>query len=123
MTYAAIPGDCMDRVTSQNGDRVNFERLETPRPAPKETWKKNRHSQQQKHTTSGTDVPSTWKREAEREDQSGSQDVTDHSTEADQAPGNGRHTTSNVDVDTHLGNKEVSTNAFSQAEASKEGIA
>ena len=24
-TYAAIPGDCIDRVTYQNGDRVNFE--------------------------------------------------------------------------------------------------
>ena len=35
MTYATIPGHCVDRVTSQNGDRVIFERLATPRPAPK----------------------------------------------------------------------------------------
>ena len=40
MTFASIPGDCIDRVTSQNGERVDFERLETPRPAPKVTWKK-----------------------------------------------------------------------------------
>ena len=46
MTYATIPGDCIDRVTSQNGERVYFERLEAPRPAPKVTLKKNWHSQQ-----------------------------------------------------------------------------
>ena len=28
MTYATISGDCIDRVTSQNGERVDFERLE-----------------------------------------------------------------------------------------------
>ena len=47
MTYATIPGDCIDRVTSQNGGRVNFDRLEAPRPAPKVTLKKNWHGQQQ----------------------------------------------------------------------------
>ena len=31
MTYATIPGDCIDRVTSQDGDRVLFERLGTPK--------------------------------------------------------------------------------------------
>ena len=35
VTYFTIPGDCIDRVTAQNGDRVLFERLATPRPAPK----------------------------------------------------------------------------------------
>ena len=34
VTNATVPGDCIDRVTSQNGDRVVFERLATPRPAP-----------------------------------------------------------------------------------------
>ena len=38
-TYATVPGDCIDRVTSQNGDRVIYERLATPRPAPKVTLK------------------------------------------------------------------------------------
>ena len=40
MTYATIPGDCIDRV-----ERVDFERLETPRPVPKVTLKKNWQSQ------------------------------------------------------------------------------
>ena len=40
MTHATILGDCSDRVTS-HGDRVLFERLETPRLAPKVTLKKN----------------------------------------------------------------------------------
>ena len=57
MTYATIPGDCFGRVTSQDGDRVIFERLETPRPAPKVTLKKSWQSQQQQHSTSNTNVP------------------------------------------------------------------
>ena len=58
MTYATIPGDCIDRLTSQNGERVDLERLETPRPVLAVTLKKNWQSQQQQHSTSGTDVPS-----------------------------------------------------------------
>ena len=61
MTYATTPGNCIDRVTSQNGDRVIFEWLETPRPAPKITLEKNWQGQQQQHSTSDTDVPSLWK--------------------------------------------------------------
>ena len=61
MTYASILGDCIDRVTSQDGDRVIFERLETPRLAPKVTLNKNWQSQQQQHSTSSTDVPGLWK--------------------------------------------------------------
>ena len=58
MTHATIPGDCIDRVTSQNGDRVLFERLETPWPAPKVTLKQNWQSQRAAfHSTSDTDVP------------------------------------------------------------------
>ena len=41
MTYATILGVCIDRVTSQTGERVDFERLETPSPVPKVTLKKN----------------------------------------------------------------------------------
>ena len=80
MTHATIPGDCIDRVTSQDGDRVIFERLETPRPAPKVTLKKNWQSQQQQHSTFNL-----WKLRTQREDRAGAQDVTDHSTEADLA--------------------------------------
>ena len=61
MTYATIPGDGIDPVTFQDGDRVIFERLETPRPAPEVTWKENWQSQQQQHSTSSTDVLSLWK--------------------------------------------------------------
>ena len=32
MFYVTIPGDCIDRVTARNGDRVLLERLATPRP-------------------------------------------------------------------------------------------
>ena len=39
ITCTTVPGDCIDRVTSQNGDRVLFERLATPRPPPKVTLK------------------------------------------------------------------------------------
>ena len=116
MTYATIPGDCMDRVTSQDGDRVILERLETPRP--KVTLKKNWQSQQ-KHSTSNTDVLTLWK----REDHAGDQDVTDHSTDADLAHRTLEHTTSNMDVHTHLGTKGVSTNALLESEAVKEKIA
>ena len=38
-------------------------------------------------------------------------------TETDQAPGNRMRSISKMDVDTHLGDKEVSTNAFSNGEA------
>ena len=55
-----------------------------------------------------------------REDQAGAQDVTGHSTEADLSFGNGRLTTSNTEMVTHLGNKEVSTSAFVETEAVKE---
>ena len=58
MTYATIFGDCVDRVTSLNGERVDFERLETPGPAPKVTLKKIWQSlqQQQQHSSSCTDI-------------------------------------------------------------------
>ena len=102
MTYATIPGDCIDRVTSQDGDRVLFERLETPRPAPKVTLKKNWHGQQQQHSTSDTHVPSLWKQGTKREDETGAQDVSDHSTEADVAHRKLEHTSSNMDVDAQL---------------------
>ena len=66
MTYATIPGQCIDRVTSHGGDRVLFERLETPRPPRKVTLSKNWQCQQQQHSTSGTDVPSLWEQAEKR---------------------------------------------------------
>ena len=37
ITYATVPGDCIDRVTSQNGDRVIFERL--AKQHPRSRWR------------------------------------------------------------------------------------
>ena len=100
-----------------------FWRLGTPRPAPKVTLKKNWQSpQQQQHSTSDTDVPSLWKQRTKREDQAGVQDITDHSTEPDFATRKLGHTTSKMDVDTHLSNKEVSTNALLKNEAVKDEL-
>ena len=47
ITHDTVPGDCIDRVTIQNGDRLLFERLAIPRPAPKVTLKSNWLVQQQ----------------------------------------------------------------------------
>ena len=120
MTYSTKPGDCIDRVISQDGDPVIFERLVAPRPAPKVTLKKNWQSQQQQHSSFNTDVLSLWKQETQREDQAAAQDVTDHSTEADLAHRKLVHTTLNMGVETRLGDKEVSTNALMKNEAAKE---
>ena len=96
MTFATIPRDCTDRVTAQNGERVLFERLETPRSAPKLTLKRIGNA---------------------------SSSRSPRLTQTYLAFGNGRHTTSNMDVETHLGDKEVSTNAFLKNEAVKEEVA
>ena len=42
-----VPADCICRVISQQGDRILFERLSTPRPALNVTLKSNWHLQQQ----------------------------------------------------------------------------
>ena len=34
ITHDTVPRDCIHREISKNGDRVSFERLATPRPAP-----------------------------------------------------------------------------------------
>ena len=47
ISHDSVPGDCTYRVISQNGDRVLFERLATPRPAPKVMLKSNWLVQQQ----------------------------------------------------------------------------
>ena len=109
MTYTTIPGDCIDRVTAQNGERGLSERLETPRLAPKVTLNRNWQSQQQQQQpTSDTDVPSLWKQETKSEDQAEEQDLG--------------HTTSDMDMETHLGDKMVSTNAFLKNEVVKEEL-
>ena len=39
MTYVTIQGDCIDRVTAQNGDRVLFEGLRHQDPHPSTRWR------------------------------------------------------------------------------------
>ena len=83
--------------------------------------KKNLHSQQQ-HSTSGTDVLSPLKKEAEREHWAETQDTTGHSTEANLATRKLEQTTSHMETDALL-KEEVVMDTFSQAEAVKEEIA
>ena len=124
MTYVTIPGDCVDRVTAQNGDQVLIEGLATPRPAPKVTLKRNWQSQQQQEQQpqqpiSHTDVPSIRKQRATWESKAEVQDDSKHIVEADRVPANPKQSTSQVHVDTHLSDKKVSTNAPVKNEALK----
>ena len=47
IVHSPVPAECIYRVICQNGDRILFGRLSTPRPAPKVALKSNWHSQQQ----------------------------------------------------------------------------
>ena len=67
-----------------------------------------------------TDVPSLWKQRATWESKSEVQDDSKHITEADQVLENRTQSISQMDVDTHLSDKEVSTNGFLKNEAVKE---
>ena len=128
MAYATIPGDCIDRVTAQNGDRVIIERLATQRPAPKVTLKRKWQSQQPQQERrpqqpiSNTDVTRLWKQRSTWESQAEVQDDSKHITEVDQAPGDRMQSISKMDVDTHLGDKYVNTNAFPNDEANNQVI-
>ena len=102
MTYATILGDCIDRVTSQNGERVDFERLETPRPAPKVTLKKNWQCQRQQHSTCCTDVPSLGKTMVVQEYWAGTQDNSKHSTEVTTSTGKLGQIASDTETDTFV---------------------
>ena len=93
ITFARVPGDCIDRVISQNGDRVIFERLATPRPAPKVTLKSNWHTQQQQQQqpqqpTLEKDVNIIWKQHATWESKVGVRDDTKNATEMEIASRN-----------------------------------
>ena len=119
MAYFTIPGDWIDRVTAQNGDRVFFERLATP---TKRNWQSQQQQQEQQPPISNTDVPSIWKQGATWESLADVQDDSKHIVEADPVLGNREQTTSQMNVDTHLSDKEVSTNALVKNEAVKEEL-
>ena len=126
MTYFTVPGDCIDRVTAQNGHRLLFDRLATPRPAPKVTLRKNWQSQQQKQQpqqpTPHTDAPGIWKQRATWESKAEVQDDSKHISDADPVLGNRQQFTSHMDVDSHLSDKVVTTNALVKNEAVKEEL-
>ena len=69
-TYTTVPGNCIDRVTSLNGDRVLFERLPTPRPPPKVTLKSywqiqhQQQLQQPQQPKLEDDTQSLWRQRA-----------------------------------------------------------
>ena len=108
MTNATIPGDCIDRVTSQSGERVDFERLTIPRPAPKATPKKNSQSQpQQQHSSSLTDVLGTVKTKVVKEHWTGAQDGVKQSTEVTTSPGKLGQIASDKETDTFLKKEEI----------------
>ena len=78
IVQSPVPADCM----SQNGDRILFKRLSTPRPAPKVTLTSNWQSQrqqQQRQQSIRDDVIST--RRLARESQSGTRDVRGYTTD------------------------------------------
>ena len=112
-----MPGDSSDRVTSQNGDRVIFERL-----APKVTLKSNCRTQQQQQRQPqqpvlDKNVPSIWKQQATWKSRAGVRDDTKHATEVERASRKLVQATSEADAGTHLTAKEALTDAFSNNEA------
>ena len=109
-------------MTAQNGDRVLYERLETPRPTPKITLKRNWQSGSKSSSRSSPISPSIWKQRATWERKAEVQDDSKHIAEADQVPGNQEQRTSQISVDTGLSNQEVSTNALVKNEAVKKEL-
>ena len=116
MAYATIPGDCIDRVIAQNGDRVIFERLATPLKRPAAAARTAAAAARSNRRNK------LWKQRTIWESQAEVQDDSKHITETDQAPGNRMQSISKTFVDTHLGDKEVSTDAFSNNEANNQVI-
>ena len=90
MTYFTIPGDCIDRVTPQDGDRVLFE------TACDTKTRTQGHVEAELESNSRSSKRATWESTAEVQDDS------KHIAEADQATRKLGHTTSDMNVDTHL---------------------
>ena len=79
IVHNPVPADCIYIVISQKkGDRILFERLSTPRHAPKVTLKSIWHSQQQQQPLSDDVSTSTRKLVA---GQTGKRDVTGNTTD------------------------------------------
>ena len=67
IVHSSVSADRIYRVISQSGDRILFERLSTPRPAPKVKLKSNWHSQQQQQQQSICEDVSTSTRRLARD--------------------------------------------------------
>ena len=106
-------------MTSQNGERVDVERLETPRPIPKVTLKKNWQSQQQQHSSSCTDVSSRGQPMVVKEHWAGAQDSSELSTEVTTCLGKLGQIDPDMETDTVL-KMEDFTDKVSQIEPMKE---
>ena len=65
IVYSSVPASCIHEVISQKGQRTLFERLSTPRPAPKivhkSAWQSQRQPQQQQPSTSENAASGTRK--------------------------------------------------------------
>ena len=107
-----MPGDRIDRVISQSGDRLIFERLATPRPAPKVTlegnWLTQQQQQQPQQPTLKEGVNSILKEIATWESNAGVRDGWKNATEVDLAAGNSMRTDSKLDVGTHVRERALS---------------
>ena len=120
ITHDTVPGDCIHRVISQNGDRVLFERRATPRPPPKVTLKSNwlvQQQQQQLQLILKEGVNSISKEVATWESRTSMRDETKNATDVQMATGNTERTASKVDVGTRLSEQEVVTDALLKNEA------
>ena len=104
---------CIDRVTSQNGDRVLVERLATPRLPPKVTLKSYWQTAAASNSSSSLsqleledDTRSVWKQRATWESRAKVRDDTKHATEF-RATRQLVLLTSEAKDDTHLTVKEA----------------
>ena len=126
ITYATVPGNFIDRVPSQNGDRVIFERLATPRPAPKVTlksnWRTEQQQQQQRQPQQPVldkDVARIWTQCATG---TGVRDDTKHATEVERTYRKLVQAASEADAGIHLTEKEALTDVFSNNGANTQEI-
>ena len=115
ITPDIVPGDCIHRVISQNGDRVLFERLAAPRPAHEVTLKSVclvQQQQQQQQPIRKEGAKSNSKEVAVWESKAGTRDETRDATGVEKASGNSWRTASKVHVGTDLSGQEVSTDVL-----------
>ena len=102
ITYTKVLGDCIDRMEIE----CFFERLATPRPAPKVTLKSKWQTQQQQQPNLEDDVQSIWKQRATWESRAGVRYDTKHATEVERATRKLALPTTEAEAETHLTVKE-----------------